>query len=93
MKDRKYIAYPSDGYLLRWRRGQENRGRRSEEQKKRQKHGKEKDLGAEGFLRVRRREAEGIAKCKGGFISFAVLFIDVLSASLVPTGRTGVSLV
>jgi len=54
---------------------------------------KEKGLRVEGFLRVRRREAEGIAKCKGGFISFAVLFIDVLSASLVPTGRTGVSLI
>lgn len=62
-------------------RGERNTGRQKKSEKGEGEGGGES---SEGFLAVRRR-GRYTAKCRGGFISLSVLFIDVLSASLVPT--------
>lgn len=68
--------------MLRERRGERKVGKTEKERK-----GEEKERRVLGGISRGETESSGryTAKCRGGFISLSVLFIDVLSASLVPT--------
>ena len=65
----------------------ERRGERQAKYRKREKEKGKKKRRALGGISRGETESSGryTAKCRGGFISLSVLFIDVLSASLVPT--------